>query len=956
MFELRLFGGLSLLASDGSSLAGRATQRRRLAVLAILAASPSRTCARDKLITLLWPESATARARHLLAVALHELRRTLGEQAILSHGDDLVLNGDLVWTDITEFERSLKAGDYGRAAAVYTGPFLDGFFVTGAPEFERWCASGRDRFARSVAEALEALAATRSGTGDHRGAADAWLGLAALEPYDTRIALKVIQTLEQSGNPVGALRHAELHAAKLREDLGVSASPELVHEQARLALAQTPVSATSIGPASMEAPPHEISLPPAQLPTADPVRPLGWHRLRLPAAAALLLGLVGGGAWMARSSWSAGPPLNTRVAVLPFSIRGDTSAAYLGEGMMDLLATSLDGALGIRVVSSDAVVGALVDSRQPPSHADGRRAAASLGADRYLMGSVYAVAGRLRVHASLFDTRRDTSESVEAEVEGESDQLFDLVDQVTTRILAGMASTPGEQLIRIAALTSHSLPAVKAYLAGEKDFRAGRFVSAAASFARAAALDSTFALAHYRLSLATVWADVPDTLPFDADARALRYSGRLSWHDRLLIQAYASWRSGDADAAEGAYRDILSHYPDDVEAWHQLGETLFHYNPLRGRPLAEAREPFERVDRLDPNRWGTLWHLALIAASERREDNFRLLVNRLLALAPEPSRALEVRALADLPDGNHQVQSEVAKAGQLQVYSLLWRLAVHRHDLPSAEALARLLLVPDRLSYSRLLGHEALACLALARGRWQEAAREIAAINRIDSSGRLAIELGLIAAMLPFRQAEVAALDYWRQAALSWDSQAPGHSINRQYFLGIASAAMGDTSAALAAASALQVMDSVVNRGNAPRGLADRVRARVAFRGGRRIEALRLLEQGAVNQWFGLAVTSPLQSQAPERYLRAELLQAAGRLEEAIGWYASFGEHGLHDLVYLAPSLFRRGELYEASGKPVEAMIHYTRFAEMWQDADPELQPMVQQARNRIARLRSEHP
>jgi tetratricopeptide (TPR) repeat protein len=151
-------------------------------------------------------------------------------------------------------------------------------------------------------------------------------------------------------------------------------------------------------------------------------------------------------------------------------------------------------------------------------------------------------------------------------------------------------------------------------------------------------------------------------------------------------------------------------------------------------------------------------------------------------------------------------------------------------------------------------------------------------------------------------------------------------------------------------------MDSVVNRVNAPRGLADRVRARVAFRGGRRIEALRLLEQGAVNQWFGLAVTSPLQSQAPERYLRAELLQAAGRLEEAIGWYASFGEHGLHDLVYLAPSLFRRGELYEALGKPVEAMIHYARFAEMWQDADPELQPVVQQARNRIARLRSEHP
>lgn len=946
MFALRLFGGLSLQASDGTPIPGRATQRRRLAVLAILATAPSRTIARDKLITLLWPESDTARARHLLAVALHELRRALGEQAILSHGDDVVLNGEVVWCDTMEFEQARKAGDHGRAAAVYAGPFLDGFFVTGAPAFEQWCAAGRDRFARAGAEALETLAIGKSDTGDHRGATDAWQRLAALEPYDTRIALRLIQALEAAGNRAGALRHAEAHIAQLRDDLGMSANAEMAAVTARLGAAP----AASAQPTVAISPPPEAPPCPDPPSRGDPPRPPLWTRLRLTVTTTLLLAFGVGGAWVAWSPRSAAARLPTRVAVLPFTVRGDTGVAYLGEGMMDLLSTSLDGADGIQVVNPDAVVGTLADGRGGSSHADGRRVAEALGANRYLLGSVYAVGRRLRVHVAVYDPGQDSRAGVEVVVEGDADQLFDLVDRLTMQILAGEASAPGKQLVRIAALTSHSWPAVKAYLSGERDFRAGRFVAALESFGRAALLDSTFALAHYRLSLATVWADVPDTLPFDADARALRYSGRLSWHDRLLIRAYGAWRSGAADSAEGMYRDLLALYPEDVEAWHQLGETLFHYNPLRGRPLAEAREPFEQVDRLDPDRWGTVWHLALIAASERREDEFQSRAARLLALAPERSRALEIRALAALPEGDSQLWREIATAGDLQVYTLIWRVAVHRHDLRSADSLARLLLVPDRLKYSRLLGHEALACLALARGRWREAAREIAAIDRIDSSGRLALELRLLAAILPFHQTGRADLESLRRAIQGWESPQPDHRPLGQYLLGMASVAWGDTSGALAA---MQELDASSDQGEWPRGLADGIRARIALRGGRDGDALRLLEQSRVHQWFGLAVTSPFQSQAPDRYLRAELLQAAGRHEEALGWYASFGEHGLHDLAYLAPALFHRGELYEQLGNSREAIRQYTLFTEMWRDADPELQPLVQQARARMASLRS---
>ena len=47
----------------------------------------------------------------------------------------------------------------------------------------------------------------------------------------------------------------------------------------------------------------------------------------------------------------------------------------------------------------------------------------------------------------------------------------------------------------------------------------------------------------------------------------------------------------------------------------------------------------------------------------------------------------------------------------------------------------------------------------------------------------------------------------------------------------------------------------------------------------------------------------------------------------------------------------RLGELYEAQGDRDKAVEHYNEFVEMWQDADPELQPQVNDVRERLARL-----
>ena len=62
---------------------------------------------RDKLLSLLWPESDAERGRNLLNESIYVLRRALGEDVILSAGDDLRLGPGALTTDVSRFEESL---------------------------------------------------------------------------------------------------------------------------------------------------------------------------------------------------------------------------------------------------------------------------------------------------------------------------------------------------------------------------------------------------------------------------------------------------------------------------------------------------------------------------------------------------------------------------------------------------------------------------------------------------------------------------------------------------------------------------------------------------------------------------------------------------------------------------------------------------------------------------------
>jgi DNA-binding SARP family transcriptional activator len=233
MLRLKTFGELSL-ERDGTLIAGAPAQRRKLALLAYLAAAGDRGVSRDTLLTVFWPESSADSGRHALTQTVSALRRELRCGDLVVGTAALQLNARAIQSDVADFQRNCEAGQLEQAVELYAGPFLDGVHLSGTSEFERWVEVERARFARESARALEQLAEREITRGDHQAAAGWWRRLADADPLNSRLALALMHSLAASGNRAAALRHAAAHAALLREELDVAPDPEITALERRL--------------------------------------------------------------------------------------------------------------------------------------------------------------------------------------------------------------------------------------------------------------------------------------------------------------------------------------------------------------------------------------------------------------------------------------------------------------------------------------------------------------------------------------------------------------------------------------------------------------------------------------------------------------------------------------------------------------------------------------------------
>ena len=932
--RIKLLGGAAIEGPRGASR--RAMQRARIAMLAILALSRTRSAMRERIMAVLWPESDAERARHLLREHLYRLRETLGGGAIESAGDELRLDPDKVRCDVWEFEDAVAQAQWERAASVYAGPLLDGFFLNGESEFEQWVEPERRRLADLQATVLESLATEMAARGDLLGAVIQWRRRAATDPQNSRVALRLMEALGGAGDRAGALRHAATHTALLESELGIAPDAHVQAFAARLRSeppAREPVAVgpnTSPGSAEAEAP----------VESSPGAASHGAKRRRWPAAAAaagvvlLLTGLLGLRVARDNATLVSSGRLTPRpqLIITDFAVRGSDSA--LGRTLADAVRMSLGQSREITLLRSGRKQEVLrLMHRAPNSHVDValareiavREGAAAIvdgeiihdhgGGPAFLLRLQLVSADSGHLLASRARTARDAGDLIPA-----IDLLARELRLAIGEPLKSVRSTP-----RLAQWSTGSVEALRLLMDATRANNQSRYLDAVPLLHRAVAIDSGFAQAWRMLGVVmTNSRAFPQSAVESAFAMAYRMRARATELERLQIEASYFISGPHADRA----RAVAS-----TEYAIARGDTSGPMVNLAA--LYRGRRQWESVD--------SLW--------SRRVKSNAFGPNMVLNLV-QPLFALGKRAEAD--EALATLRKRFAENGRVAFESTTGLYLDHRLDEYEA-ALHQARSAKDPAL--RFMAGEAASRLAQVRGRLADADRRWIEAEELDASRgalRPALDDSLRAASLDLRVRDLPARAASRlDAALAAHPLRDLHPRDRPYVRVATLYAMaGRPDKAQALLQQFRALrDTALVRMEQP--ALHRALAEIALAEGRAWEAIIELRKG-----YRLP-DGPVGDPLAELADLGRAFDAAQMPDSAIEMFESYLSAPIwnrlpSDAEYLAHVCRRLGELYDQRGDVRNAIRHYNRFRELWKNADVELQPRVRTVSRRVVQLTRE--
>ena len=661
-FRLQTLGGLALRGPAGDAPAGDfAQQNRRLALLAAVAAAGERGRSRDQLLLFFWPDASQQRARHSLEQTLYLLRRSVDPEVFLGV-NPLRLNPDVISSDVQEFEAAIGAGDLDAAAELYMGPFLEGFYLSDAPEFEQWMEGERARLEALYLKALERLAEAAEGARDHAAAVAWWRKLADADPLSGRYAVGLMRSLASFGDHAAALRHAGRYERLVQQELGTGPGPEIaalaeeIRAHAKKSAVRPPPGPGDrhgVAPVEPDSDPQAGSLESVRAEGAG--QPQAKRRRRTKLWYAAVAGLVLVIAVLA-AAWLRNEPADplladasdASIAVLPLAnLSADPSDAILADGMTEALIAMLAKTGDLRVIASTSAFA--FRDRQ----ADVRDIADSLRVSNVLEGGVQKIGPRVRVQVRLVDARDGStrwSETYDREIE----DLFVVQEEIARSVARELGSRLGGGATALLSRNRHrNVAAYELYLRGNDPahLRSDSGPHKALEYFRQAiAIDSTYAAAW--AGLARMYGRVQSTedpgMPIE-DLRTLSEQAALKAValDDSLAEAHATLgilrmrlhqdfataerelrRAIELDPVYGRAREWLSALYIDTE------------RPLEA--LAEARRALE-IDPLSPSAHA---QLALALLANDRPDEALVHLGHIAAVRPPLLRTPGILAQA----------------------------------------------------------------------------------------------------------------------------------------------------------------------------------------------------------------------------------------------------------------------------------------------------------------------
>ncbi len=212
--------------------------RKTLALL-VYTVIERKSIARDRLMTLFWPDSDQEHAQTSLRTTLGYLRRTLPpdifqierDAVLFVRGDNISIDAEILLDAAKSASRpQLRQSTYipvFRAAVEnIRGEFLSGFSVDGASDFDNWLVMQREFFHQQAVRVFNALSQLQLETGLYFEGLHTTTKWIDFDPFDETAYQRQMQLYLAGGDRIAALQSYKSLSLMLSNEFGVLPSPQ----------------------------------------------------------------------------------------------------------------------------------------------------------------------------------------------------------------------------------------------------------------------------------------------------------------------------------------------------------------------------------------------------------------------------------------------------------------------------------------------------------------------------------------------------------------------------------------------------------------------------------------------------------------------------------------------------------------------------------------------------------
>ena len=503
----------------------------------------------------------------------------------------------------------------------------------------------------------------------------------------------------------------------------------------------------------------------------------------------------------------------------------------------------------------------------------------------------------------------------------------------------------------VADVITPNLEAYQQYFLGEQYINQLEHEKAQAAFHKAIELDSTFALAYYRLAYASWWGSENEDVQRAQLDKALQLIDRLPEKYRYLLQAQNKVLEEGLPEGIKVLKEMERIYPKDKEMIYNIGDFSYHEGLNE-----QAVDYLEKVFKMDPSHQRTLDHLTMTYMQmgeyekalemgrrylvKDKSARMYLFISKIQLKLHDVEGALQTlaKARAEYPD----VPGLLAQEINVYIYLDEYDRAMQIFSAFPADSL-------QEKSQWQLLEKEGL--IQLYKGQYRDAltrqAEKIQFIFEKQDSALAAFQYATNAFIYvtgwenseKASEAMASALQF-QDAIRNKYSQGMMKQLYEEYWANIAT---------------LHVLMGELDRANAI--VTDVLKDKLAA--GQLIRFLIHAQKNELNQARVLS-DSLLQSgrswhKQMGQYYMAVLLTDNGDYDEAIAHLeevqASVDVENARPVLY-PMSLHLMGTIFEKSGDTLAAAASYEKLLNLWRDADPDLRILVD-AKSRLAGLKS---